>query len=286
MSQTIRLGISTCPNDTFAFHALMNRLVDLHGLDFVVELLDIQELNERLFRGEFDVAKASFHAALRLADRMLVLPSGSALGFGVGPLLLAASPNTRPSSLKQLTLCPGELTTAALLYQLFHPDTASVKHVLFSEIMPALKERRAEFGVCIHEGRFTWESEGLSLVEDLGTRWESETRCPLPLGGILAATQLGEDLLMKVQAVIHDSIQYSLANRACALPTMRKYAQEFDDRVLMQHVDLYVNEWTVDLGEIGRDSLRELSQRAQSIGLVAKSMPMLQVLTPRAIQGT
>ncbi len=119
MSQTIRLGISTCPNDTFAFHALMNRLVDWRGLEFQVELLDIQELNERLFRDEFDVAKASFHAALRLADRWLVLPSGSALGFGVGPLLLAASPNTRPESSAQVTLCPGELTTAALLFQLF-----------------------------------------------------------------------------------------------------------------------------------------------------------------------
>jgi 1,4-dihydroxy-6-naphthoate synthase len=124
------------------------------------------------------------------------------------------------------------------------------------------------------------------LVEDLGTRWESETRCPLPLGGILAATQLGEDLLMMVQAVIHDSLLYSLANRACALPTMRKYAQEFDDRVIMQHVDLYVNDWTVDLGDIGRDSLRELSKRAQSIGLIAGSMPVLRVFAPQAIQGT
>ncbi len=278
MSQTIHLGISTCPNDTFAFHALMNRLVDWRGLDFKVELLDIQELNERLFRGELDVAKASFHAALRLADRMLVLPSGSALGFGVGPLLLASSPHTRPTSIEQLTLCPGELTTAALLFQMFYPHTSSVEHVLFSEIMPALREHRADFGVCIHEGRFTWQAEGLSLVEDLGTRWESETRCPLPLGGILAKTDLGEPLLSTVQAVIHDSLKYSLENRACALPTMRKYAQKFDDRVLMQHVDLYVNDWTVDLGDIGRNSLLELSQRAQSIGLIAHTMPVLQVL--------
>ncbi len=163
----------------------MNRLVDWRGLEFQVELLDIQELNERLFRDEFDVAKASFHAALRLADRWLVLPSGSALGFGVGPLLLAASPNTRPESSAQVTLCPGELTTAALLFQLFYPHTTRLEHVLFSEIMPALKDQTADFGVCIHEGRFTWQAQGLSLVEDLGTRWESETHSPLPLGGIL-----------------------------------------------------------------------------------------------------
>jgi 1,4-dihydroxy-6-naphthoate synthase len=253
-------------------------LVDWRGLEFQVELLDIQELNERLFRGEFDVAKASFHAALRLADRMLVLPSGSALGFGVGPLLLAASPNTRPTSTEQVTLCPGELTTAALLFQLFYPNTTRIEQTLFSAIMPALKERRADFGVCIHEGRFTWQAEGLSLVEDLGTRWESETHCPLPLGGILAATELGHNLLSTVQAVIHDSLQYSLANRDGTLPTMRMYAQEFDDQVLMQHVDLYVNNWTVDLGDIGRESLRELSNRAQSIGLIGQAMPVLQVI--------
>jgi 1,4-dihydroxy-6-naphthoate synthase len=284
MSQRIRLGISTCPNDTFAFHALMNRLVDWRGLEFQVELLDIQELNERLFRGEFDVAKASFHAALRLADRMLVLPSGSALGFGVGPLLLAALPETRPRSnsqvtpKSQVTLCPGELTTATLLFQLFYPNTTRIEQALFSAIMPALKERRADFGVCIHEGRFTWQSEGLSLVEDLGTRWESETHCPLPLGGILGKTNLGDELLQNVQAVIGDSLKYSLANPAAALPTMRLHAQEFDDRVLMQHVELYVNDWTVDLGPVGRDALYELSRRALSIGLVGSSMPMLQVL--------
>ena len=278
MSQVIRLGISTCPNDTFAFHALMNQLVDWRGLEFQIELLDIQELNERLFRGEFDIAKASFHAALRLADCMLVLPSGSALGFGVGPLLLAAPPDTRPLSAEQVTLCPGELTTAALLFQLFYPHTTRIEHTLFSAIMPALEEHRADFGVCIHEGRFTWQAEGLTLVEDLGTRWESETHCPLPLGGILGATALGHNLLSTVQAVILDSLQHSLSNRASALPTMRKYAQEFDDGVMMQHVDLYVNDWTVDLGDIGHESLRELSRRAQSIGLIAQSMPALRVL--------
>ncbi len=278
MSHAIRLGISTCPNDTFAFHALMKRLVDWRGIEFQVELLDIQELNERLFRGEFDVAKASFHAALRLADRMLVLPSGSALGFGVGPLLLAASANTRPMSAEQVTLCPGELTTAALLFQLFYPHTTRIKHTLFSAIMPELHEHRADFGVCIHEGRFTWQAEGLSLVEDLGTRWESETHCPLPLGGILGATALGNNLLSTIQAVIHDSLQYSLANRDAPLPTMRRYAQDFDDRVLMQHVELYVNDWTVDLGEIGRGALSELSKRAEFIGLVGSSMHTLRVL--------
>ena len=267
MSQTIRLGISTCPNDTFAFHGLLTRSVDWQGLQFEVELLDIEQLNERLLGDGFDVGKTSFHAALHLADDLVVLPSGSALGFGVGPLLLSAAPGTRPESVDQLTLCPGRHTTAALLFALFHPNTTRVEHAVFSEIMPRLEARTADFGVCIHEGRFTWQQHGLGLVEDLGARWEQATGCPLPLGGIVASSRLPEETIATLQQVIKDSLRFALADRQAALPTMRKYAQEFDDHVLMQHVDLYVNEWTLDLGVEGARALDELSARAASIGL-------------------
>ena len=269
MSRTIRLGISTCPNDTFAFHGLLTRAVDWRGLRFEVELLDIEQLNERLLGDGFDVGKTSFHAALHLADDHVVLPSGSALGFGVGPLLLSAVPESRPESAGQLTLCPGRHTTAALLFALFHPNTTGVEHVVFSEIMPRLEAGKADFGVCIHEGRFTWQQRGLGLVEDLGTRWEQETGCPLPLGGIVASSRLPVETIATVQQVIHDSLQFALADRQAALPTMRRYAQEFDDHVLMQHVDLYVNQWTLDLGVEGARALDELSARAASIGLSA-----------------
>jgi 1,4-dihydroxy-6-naphthoate synthase len=267
VSRTIRLGISTCPNDTFAFHGLLTRAVDWRGLQFEVELLDIEQLNERLLSDGFDVGKTSFHAALHLADDHVVLPSGSALGFGVGPLLLSAVPDRRPESAGQLTLCPGRHTTAALLFALFHPNTTRVEHVVFSEIMPRLEAGKADFGVCIHEGRFTWQQRGLGLVEDLGTRWEQETGCPLPLGGIVASSRLPVETIATVQQVIHDSLRFALADRQAALPTMRRYAQEFDDQVLMQHVDLYVNDWTLDLGIEGARALDELSARAASIGL-------------------
>ena len=267
MSQTIRLGISTCPNDTFAFHGLLTRSVDWRGLQFEVELLDIEQLNERLLGDGLDVGKTSFHSALHMADDHVVLPSGSALGFGVGPLLLSASPGTRPESVDQLTLCPGRHTTAALLFALFHPNTTRVEHAVFSEIMPRLEARTADFGVCIHEGRFTWQQRGLGLVEDLGARWEQATGCPLPLGGIVASNRLPEETIATVQQVIKDSLRFALADRQAALPTMRRYAQEFDDHVLMQHVDLYVNEWTLDLGVEGAHALDELSVRAASIGL-------------------
>ena len=274
---TIHLGISTCPNDTFAFHGLLTRSVDWRGLNFDVELIDIQQLNDRLFAGEFDVAKTSFHAALMLAKETVVLPSGSALGFGVGPLLLSAREADQPTNSNQVTLCPGKDTTASLLFQLFYPATTQIRHVVFSEIMPDLKNKKADFGVCIHEGRFTWQNEGLGLVEDLGTRWEKETACPLPLGGIVARRSLGADTIATVQAVIHDSLKLARANPGVALPTMRKYAQEFDDDVLMKHVDLYVNDWTVELGTVGENALNELSRRAQKIGLLPHNSPALQI---------
>jgi 1,4-dihydroxy-6-naphthoate synthase len=266
VTQPIRLGISTCPNDTFAFHGLLTRAVDWRGLDFQVELLDVEALNERLLAGDFDVCKASFHAALLAAGDVVVLPSGSALGFGVGPLLLAAEPGTRPTHPGQRTLCPGRHTTAALLFDLFYPRSSRVEHVVFSAIMSRLQARTADFGVCIHEGRFTWQAQGLALVEDLGTRWETETGSPLPLGGIVASRRLPDATIAAVQGVIHDSLLLAWRDRAAPLPTMRQHAQEFDDDVLMQHVDLYVNDWTLELGATGAQALDELSARAAAVG--------------------
>lgn len=277
----IRLGISTCPNDTWAFHGLMHRCVDWRGLDFQVELCDVEELNQRLFRGEFEVAKASFHAALYLADRYLLLPSGSALGFGVGPLLLSRHRNASPANFgngRFEVLCPGPMTTATLLYRIFYPEQGDIQHVVFSEIMPRLSNGDGDFGVCIHEGRFTWQASGLFLVEDLGERWERTTGKPLPLGGILAARSLGNDVLWRVQEVIADSLDYAAAHPGEAMGTMRKFAQEFSDEVLMQHVRLYVNEQTRNLGASGREALAELSRRATASGAVDTGRPTLEVL--------
>ncbi len=276
----IKLAISTCPNDTFAFHGILTGAVDTRGLNFDIELLDIAALNKGLFAGRFDVAKASFHAAALLTDRAQVLPSGSAIGFGVGPLLLAARENSSPETEPLAkTLCPGQHTTATLLHRIFYPDAAQPEHVVFSDIMPSLEQGRADFGVCIHEGRFTWKESGLFLIEDLGTRWEKESGMPLPLGGILARRNLGSKTIATVARVIHDSIQFGLANRDQTLPTMRRYAQESSDNVLMSHVDLYVNEWTLDLGRAGSDALAHLFQRAVECGLVPGGTEPLEIAT-------
>ena len=281
----IHLGISTCPNDTFAFHGILEGKVDPRGLDFRIELLDVEELNRRLFAGDFDVAKASFHAALLLRGTLGVLPVGSALGFGVGPLLLAARPGAHPrdpvpqpggASRPARVLCPGAHTTATLLYELFHAGEGAMEQVVFSDIMPALEAGDADFGVCIHEGRFTWQAHGLALVEDLGAVWEEATGAPLPLGGILARHALGPETIGAVSAVIRDSLAHARAQRAETVPTMRRYAQELTDEVMFQHVDLYVNDWTTDLGETGRAALEILDRRARQAGVaaVAASAPL------------
>jgi 1,4-dihydroxy-6-naphthoate synthase len=169
-----------------------------------------------------------------------------------------------------------------MLFRIFHAEAirknnAKMEQVLFSDIMPRLQQGSADFGVCIHEGRFTWQDQGLALVEDLGQRWESSTDSPLPLGGILASRKLDQKTISSVQAVIHDSIQYAQANPDAALPTMKQYAAEFEDDVLMKHVELYVNDWTVQLGEVGKKALAVLSQQARVAGIVDHESMELEV---------
>ncbi|MAE27599.1 MAG: 1,4-dihydroxy-6-naphthoate synthase [Planctomycetota bacterium] len=287
MSQPIHLGISTCPNDTFAFHGLLAGKIDTGGLEFRIELADVQELNERLSQGHFDVAKGSYHAALLLSDHLGVLPSGSALGHGVGPVVLATTPRVLPPEPRDdepdptptpTVLCPGRFTTATLLWQLFHGRLAQPSQALFSEIMPALKAGDTDLGVCIHEGRFTYADWGLVLVEDLGASWETRTNMPLPLGGILARRSLSDDVLRRVQSCVRASIDYGLEHRDETVKTMRRHAQEMDEDVLWSHVDLYVNDWTQDLGPDGRRALAFLSAMGRSRGLVPETQAPLEVL--------
>lgn len=263
--QKLHLGISTCPNDTFTFAALLEGRVETDGFSFEIDLLDIDQLNRGLMAGQFDMAKTSFNAALALADQVVVLPVGSALGFGVGPLLLAsqagASPRqAAPGEQSAVTLCPGEHTTAKWLFDLFYPDTTTIEHVVFSDIMPRLADGTADFGVCIHEGRFTYESAGLHCVADLGALWERQTECPLPMGGLVMRRQCDAEVMRRVSQVVSRSLAIARDAPETALPAMRRYAQTMDDGVLMQHVELYVNDWTVDLGDVGRHALDVMAQ--------------------------
>lgn len=264
MSRPLRVGLSTCPNDTFLFHGLLAGEVDPRGLALEFMLGDVQQLNELLEAGELDVGKASFATALRLADRYGVLRVGSALGFGVGPVLLARPGLAGPP---RRVLAPGAGTTATLLLRALHPELCApeiLHQVPFHEILPALARGAADAGVAIHEGRFTFAQHGLTLREDLGASWERLTGHPVPLGGLLARRDLGAPVHAALARALADSLAFARRAPQAALPTMRRHAQEFEDDVLWRHVELYVNERTADLGEPGRAALDELARRTGS----------------------
>ena len=278
---TLRLGLSTCPNDTFLFAPLLQGRVDTRGLDLEFTLADVQELNEALVAGFLDVSKASFATALDVTETWGVLPVGSALGFGVGPVLLGRpgwpagrqgvaalveamagdTPGSTLSSAAAAVLVPGAGTTAALLLCALHASLTNVRPLRFDKIMPALEAGEADAGVCIHEGRFTYADAGLVLIDDLGASWERETGSPVPLGGLLARHDLGADVHERLAAVLGDSLAAARRDPDATLPTMRAHAQELSDEVIWKHVDLYVNDLTADLGDTGRRALGELSAR-------------------------
>ena len=259
------LGISTCPNDTFMFHAILERRIDMRGLELEVTLRDVQELNEMVSAGQLDFAKVSCFAAASLKATHEVCPSGAAVGFGVGPLLLRrpGAPALGPGA---RVLCPGALTTAGLLYRRFFPRAPKAKNVIFSDVMPALKRGEADYGVVIHEGRFTYGEEGLELEADLGSLWESSVKAPLPLGCIVAARSLPREVRGAFSDCVRRSVEYAFAHREETLATMRRYAQELQDNVIWAHVDLYVNQWSLDLGEEGRRALRAFFESAAESG--------------------
>jgi 1,4-dihydroxy-6-naphthoate synthase len=246
----LSIGLSTCPNDTFLFAPLLEGRVETPGLELRFQLADVQELNEALAAGQLDVSKASFAAALELSDRFGVLPVGSALGFGVGPVLLARPDSASvPLDGEARVLCPGRTTTATLLMRCLHPEVTRLQQCRFDEIMPMLEAGDADAGVCIHEGRFTYQDRGLVLREDLGRSWEEWTGHPVPLGGLLCRRDLPDDERNRLTEALGRSLEISRAAPEASLPTMRRYAQELSDDVIWRHVELYVNDHTANLTE-------------------------------------
>jgi len=273
----IRLGISPCPNDTFAFHAILEQRIDLRGFEIDAELVDVQTLNEGLEDSRYDIAKASFHAALLLADRYDVLGTGSALGFGVGPLLVAAHEDVAPQPGVRV-LCPGATTTATLLYHCLHPGMGTVSQTVFSDIGPALLRDEADLGVLIHEGRLTYRRDGLTLVEDLGESFERLASAPVPLGGILASRSLPDGAAASFAALLRESIAYGWANREDTLGTIRPHAQEMSEDVIWPYVALYVNDHTVSLGDEGARALEVLEETARAAGIVPDGLPPIRIV--------
>ena len=248
------LGFSPCPNDTFIFDALVNKKIDTEGIDFTVELEDVQTLNRWAMQGKLDISKISY-GVLPLLEQYELLDAGGALGKGVGPLLIAR----QPLALTEIDYCriaiPGEQTTAHLLFSLAFPEARNKRFMVFSGIEEAVLSDAVDCGVIIHENRFTYQQKGLVKLMDLGEFWERETGVPIPLGGIVVKRSLGSDLARTINALIRKSLEYAF-ERYPELPDYVKgHAQEMDERVMRQHIDLYVNNYSLSLGEDGERAI-------------------------------
>ncbi|OOQ57607.1 menaquinone biosynthesis family protein [Mucilaginibacter pedocola] len=267
----LTIGFSPCPNDTFIFDALIHHKIDTEGLEFEVFYDDVETLNQKAFRGELDITKLSYHAFAYAADKYILLDAGSALGFGVGPMLISKTPFSvseleQNSSLK--IGIPGKYTTANFLLGLAFPEATNKQELVFSDIENAVLDGRVDLGLIIHENRFTYQDKGLHKVIDLGDYWEKRTGCAIPLGGIVANRNLPEDVQHKINRVLKRSVEFAFANPKSGLEYIRSHAQEMSEEVMYKHIDLYVNKFSVDLGLEGKKAVKLLFDTALEKGII------------------
>ncbi len=251
----LTLGFSPCPNDTYIFDALVHGKVDTEGLEFEYFMADVEKLNGEAFAETPDITKLSFHAFLHLAGRYLLLDSGAALGFGAGPLVVSKHLENFEQLSGKSVAVPGIYTTANLLFSLAMKEVVNKKIMLFSDIEHAILSGEVDAGVIIHESRFTYQSKGLHKLIDLGEFWEQFTGAPVPLGGIAAHSRLGSDTIAKVERSIRRSVEYANLHKGEINSFIRCNAFEMEDEVMQKHIDLYVNEFSVSLGQQGREAI-------------------------------
>lgn len=267
---TLTLAFSPCPNDCFMFDAVVNRRIDLEGLEFDVRLADVEALNKAAFAGEVDVTKLSYHAYAYCAGEYVLLDAGSALGRNCGPLLISKRtiPREEVAAGAVRIAIPGKYTTANFLLGLAFPAARDRSELLFSEIEGAVLDGRFDAGLIIHENRFTYAAKGLKKIVDLGEFWEGETGAPIPLGGIVVRRSLPDPVKQAVNRIVRRSIEYAFAHRAASLPFVREHSQEMSEQVMYQHIDLYVNDYSVDLGPDGRRAVELLFEKARALGVI------------------
>ena len=271
----LTLGYSPCPNDTFIFDALVHGRVEVDGVRFTERLEDVETLN-RLARGaELDVTKISYGAIPYLLDDYVLLRSGGALGRGCGPLVVAREPVPIGELRGKRIAIPGRFTTANLLLRLFDPALAEGVETVYSDVMPAVARGDFDAGLIIHESRFTYPGHGLVCLTDLGEWWERETGLPIPLGGILARRGLGGDTVRAVEEGIRRSVDHAFAHPDDSLPYLRAHAQEMEESVMRRHVELYVNDFSRDLGDEGERAVRALLERGRAEGVIPPARPPL-----------
>lgn len=269
----LTLGFSPCPNDTFIFDALIHHKIDTEGLEFEVFYDDVETLNQKAFRGELDITKLSYHAFAYIVDKYVLLDAGSALGFGVGPLLISKKDfgdfSNLKSQISNLNIgIPGKYTTANFLLGLALPEATNKREIVFSEIENALLDEKIDAGLIIHENRFTYQNKGLKKIIDLGDYWEKLTGCAIPLGGIVANRKLPLDVQYKINRVLKRSVEFAFANPKSGLEFIRSHAQEMSEEVMYKHIELYVNKYSLDLGEEGRKAIKLLFETAREKGII------------------
>lgn len=274
----LSLGFSPCPNDTFIFDALVNKKIDTGDLTFELMLEDVQTLNEWALNGKLAISKISYGVLPLILHRYNLLDSGGALGKGVGPLLIAKS-NIPLNQIKNSVIAiPGENTSAHILFSLAFPEALHKKFIVFSAIEDAVLSGKVDAGVIIHENRFTYMQKGLVKLIDLGEYWENETGYPIPLGGIVISKEIDLDTQKKIGELIRQSVEYAFRNYPYLPPFVKEHSQEMEEKVMRQHIDLYVNNFSVSLGKYGIEAVEKFvsiyeknnpGQKAQKLSLIS-----------------
>ncbi len=270
----ITLGFSPCPNDCFMFDALIHGKIDTKYLSFEPVIEDVETLNRMAFQGKLNSTKLSYHAFAYLTKTYQLLTSGSALGFNCGPLLVALPEIAQKikESLKKISLTvaiPGKYTTANFLLSLAYPLLTEKREMIFSDIEQAVISKKTDLGLLIHENRFTYQQKGLVKIIDLGEWWERYSKSAIPLGGIVVQRNISSENRLLINNLVRQSIEYAFANRADVMPFVKQHAQEMHEKVMQQHIDLYVNEYSVDLGETGRKAVKLLFDKALETKIIS-----------------
>jgi len=273
----LTLGFSPCPNDCFIFDAMLHGKIDTEGLEFDVFMEDVETLNQKAFKGELDVTKLSYHAYAHLTKKYQLLNAGSALGNNCGPLLITnkndlsglVSELRSPDSKLKIAI-PGKYTTANFLLSLAFPEATDKVEMVFSDIEDAVLTGKVDAGLIIHENRFTYEQKGLKKIIDLGEYWETLTKAPIPLGGIVIKRDFPNELKATFDRVLRKSVEYAFANPKSSLSFVKEHAQEMSEEVMYKHIDLYVNNYSVDLGKEGKRAVKLLFDKAEELGMINK----------------
>lgn len=264
----LTLGFSPCPNDTFIFDAMVHGRIDTEGLEFDYFLADVEELNRKALEGKVDITKMSYHAYAYAARNYLILDAGSALGYRNGPLVISKRKINNTELANARIAIPGKYTTANLLFSIAWPEASDKHEYLFSDIEEVLLNDQADAGLIIHETRFTYQMKGLRKIADLGEFWSTQTHLPIPLGAIVINRNISEDVALRVNRILRRSLEYAYSDSFASYDFVAANAKEMDGRVMNSHIKLYVNDYTLSLGQAGRDAVNTLFRISSEKGVI------------------